>query len=247
MSNKEKANLWSANRQQKSVKQVVVYELIDAMLDGRLPVDRLMPPENEMCRRLSVSRVAFREAVKQLEIFGFLRIERGNGTMVTKPTFTCNEPIIEFLGKSGAISLEELHQLRLLIEVEIVELVAGHHEEDLLARLQKNLDEVERNFNRKSSHIDLDYEFHQIIIDACPNRIYPLVLSPFNSQLYKSRKISFKSIAAARKTFETHRAILDAIMRKDPKGAAAIMSRHLEATADDLGIETDKRQFNSKK
>ncbi len=240
MSDNEKDSLWSANRQQKSVKQIVVYELIDAMLDGRLPPGKAMPPEHEMCRLLKVSRVAFREAVKQLEASGFLRIDRGNGTIVTKPTFSCNEPIIEFLGKSGAISLEELHQVRILIEVEIVKLVAGHHEDDLLAELQKNLDEVERNFSKKSSHIDLDYKFHQIIIDACPNRIYPLMLSPFNAQLYKSRKISFKSMAAAGKTFETHKAILDAIMARDLQNAGSIMTRHLEETADDLGIEKNK-------
>ncbi|GEM_PF-4243752 len=241
MSKKESANIWSANRKQKTVKQIVVYELIDAMLDGRLPPDRAMPPEHEMCRNLGVSRVAFREAVKQLEIFGFLRIDRGNGTIVTKPSFSCNEPIIEFLGKSGDISLEELHQLRMLMEVEIVKLVAESRSEALVSKLKKILDEIELNFEKESSHIDLDYEFHKTIIDACPNRTYPLVLSPFAAQLYKSRMLSFKSVATARKTLDTHKAIFNAIKDKDPQAAGEIMKKHLEDTAVDLGIEKSKR------
>ncbi|OGV40350.1 MAG: hypothetical protein A2X48_23620 [Lentisphaerae bacterium GWF2_49_21] len=240
MSKKETANIWSASRQQKTVKQVVLYELIDAMLDGRLPSDKPMPPEHEMCRRLGVSRVAFREAVKQLEIFGFLRIDRGNGTIVTKPSFSCNEPIIEFLGKSGDISLEELHKLRSLMEVEIVKLVAESRSEALVSKLKKLLDEIELNFDKESSHIDLDYEFHKAIIDACPNRTYPLVLSPFASQLYKSRKLSFKNIQSARKTLDIHKAILEAIRKKDPQTAGEIMKRHLEETAEDLGIGKKK-------
>ncbi len=242
MSKKQTANIWSASRQHKTVKQLVVYELIDAMLDGRLPADKPMPPEHEMCRRLDVSRVAFREAVKQLEIFGFLRIDRGNGTIVTKPTFSCNEPIIEFLGKSGSISLEELHQLRMLMEVEIVKLVAVSRTDALLSKLQKILDEIEVNFEMESSHIDLDYEFHRTIIDACPNRTYPLVLSPFAAQLYKSRMLSFKNIASARKTLDIHKAILDAIRKKDPQAAGDIMKKHLEDTAVDLGIGKNSRK-----
>ncbi len=236
MSNGENKAIWSTRPKQKTIKETVVYELVDAILDGRLPVGSRMPPEPEMCERLGVSRVAFREAVKQLEVLGFLRIDRGNGTVVTAPTFSCNEPIIEFLGKSGGISFEELHQVRRLIEVEVVRLVAASPAEDLVARLQSILDEIERGFDKESSHIDLDYEFHKTILDASPNRILPLILSPFTAQLYKSRKMSFKGVASSRKAFEVHKAILAAIRRKDPKEAGTLMDRHLDDTAEDLGF-----------
>ena len=242
MSSKVNNNAWSSLRQKKSVKEIVVYELVDAMLDGRLPIGTSMPPEPEMCKRLGVSRVTFREAVKQLEVLGFLRIDRGNGTIVTPPTFSCLEPIIEFLGKSKGVSFKDLHQVRTLIEVEAVKLVAATRTRKLVGKLQDILDEVEKNFNRKSVHIDLDYEFHRIILEACPNRLLPLILSPFTAQLHKSRSMSFKNLETSRKTLETHRSILDAIRRGNAEEASATMARHLENTARDLGIWDNQGQ-----
>jgi len=236
MSSNETSSLWSGGSPFKTVKERVVSELVDAMLDGRLKLDQPMPPEQEMCGRLGVSRVAFREAVKQLEVLGFLRIDRGNGTLVTAPSFSCLIPIIEFLGKSGRIDFGELHQVRLLIEVEAVSLAASRHDSSLTDKLQGILDKVEANFDEENSHVELDYEFHQAILDACPNKLLPLILSPFSAQLRKSRKISFKSFDAAKRTLATHKAILGAIKAKDSAKAASLMRQHLVETAKDLSL-----------
>lgn len=236
MSIENNVNIWSSVNKQKTIKEIVVYELVDAMLDGRLPIGAAMPPEHDMCMRLGVSRVAFREAVKQLEVLGFLRIDRGNGTIVTAPSFSCLEPIIEFLGKSESVSFRDLHQVRTLIEVEVVKIVAATRSDDLVEQLQLVIDEIENNFEQESAHVDLDVEFHKLILDACPNKLLPLILSPFAAQLRKSRTLSFKDLEAAKKTLETHKSILDAIRRKDAEAAAAIMAGHLASTAIDLGI-----------
>lgn len=236
MSIENSEQFWTPVERQKSIKDIVVSELLTAIQDGRLPIDSLLPPEPEMCRRLGVSRVAFREAVKQLEVLGFLRIERGNGTVVTSPSFSCLEPIIEFLGKSSAISLKDLHQARTVMEVEIVRLVATDPDAELIGRLQYAVDEVEKHFDREFSHTELDYQFHKIIINGCPNKLFSLILSPFATQLQKSRFLSFKSLEAARNTLETHKSILAAIRDRDPDKAAAIMAEHLKQTGEDLGL-----------
>jgi DNA-binding FadR family transcriptional regulator len=237
MSIQSNTKIWSTKGRSRSVKESVVYAVLDAMHDGSYPTDQAMPPEPEMCKRLGVSRVAFREAVKQLEVLGFLRIDRGNGTIATTPSFACLGPIIEFLGKMGKIDLAELHHVRLLIEVDAVKLVAAQGHTDLVARLEAILDEVEKNFEKESSHIDLDYAFHKAILDACPNRILPLILSPFSEQLYKSRKLSFRNLPAARKTVEMHRKILNAIRDNAADEAGRLMTEHLVDTAKDLNLE----------
>ncbi len=238
MTNKADSSVWASRRQHKTVKEIVVYELVDAMLDGRLRIDSPMPPEQEMCNRLGVSRVAFREAVKQLEVLGFLKIDRGNGTLVKTPTFSCLEPIIEFLGKAGEISFEDLHNVRLLVEVEAVRLIALCHDEKLIVSLQKVVDEVEANFDEESSHIDLDYKFHETLLEACPNKLLTLMLEPFSAQLRKSRRLSFKSVEASKETFKMHKAILEAVKSGDSVAAAKIMTEHIKGTAKDLKIKT---------
>lgn len=238
MSNLGKATIWTTGSRTRSVKAAVVDAVLDAMHDGSYPADQALPPEPEMCRRLGVSRVAFREAVKQLEVLGFLRIDRGNGTIATTPSFACLGPIIQFLGQTGRIDLAELHHVRLLIEVDAVRLVAAVGDAGLVQRLEAILDEVERNWEKQSSHIDLDYEFHKAILDACPNRLLPLILSPFAEQLYRSRQISFKTLESSRKTVARHREILNAIRDKAVDAAGRIMTEHLMDTAKDLNLET---------
>ena len=237
MNKPQKSRAWAVERPQKSVKTLVVYAIVDAMLDGRLKLDAPMPPEPEMCEKLGVSRVVFREAVKQLEVLGFLRIDRGNGTYVTSPTFACLESIIEFLGRSGSVTFGDLHQVRLLIEVEIVRQLAEKHDKRLVESLQQILDYAEANADKESSHLELDYKFHEALINACPNKLLSLILSPFAAQLKKSRVLSFKDIESSKKTIETHKAILRAIEEGKPDAAAALMRKHLLSTAKDLNLK----------
>ena len=228
-------NIWEIDRP-KSVKDRIVETIIEGIANGHLPIGSPLPAESALCKEIGFSRVALREAIKQLEVLGFLRIERGNGTVVTRPDFQCIGMIVESLGRTNQVSLKDLHELRMMIEVEAVGMVAAYGDSALVARLEQILDEAERNIDKELGYVDLDFKFHKEILEACPNKLLPMLMAPFDSYLKKSRKLSFTGVEAARNTMHIHREIVVGIRQKDPDKARAIMKEHLLKTARDLNL-----------
>ena len=228
-------SIWEVERT-KSVKDRIVETIISRIVEGHLPVGSSLPSETTLCKDMGFSRVALREAIKQLEVLGFLKIERGNGTIITRPDFQCIGIIIESLGKSKHVSLKDLHELRMMLEVEAVGMVAAQGNEELVQRLEKILEEAEQNIEKELGYVDLDFKFHKEILEACPNKLIPMLMAPFDSYLRKSRKLSFTGVDAARNTIYVHREIVSAILQKDPYKARAIMREHLSKTAHDLKL-----------
>ena len=237
-------NIWEIDRP-KSVKDRIVETIIGGIADGHLPVGSPLPSENVLCKEMGFSRVALREAIKQLEILGFLRIERGNGTIVTRPDFQCIGMVVESLGKTQQISLKDLHELRMMFEVEAVGLVAAQCDPLLVDSLEAILDEAEQNIDKELGYVDLDFKFHKEIIEASPNKLLPMLMSPFDSYLKKSRKLSFTGVEAARMTMRVHREIVVAIRQKDPDKARILMKEHLIKTARDLDLYSTESNIAS--
>ena len=227
--------IWEIERP-KSIKDQAMDSILDRIAEGHVSAGEPLPSESTLCREMGISRVALREAIKQLEVLGFLKIQRGSGTMATEPSFMSVEKVVEFLNKTSQISLKDLHELRSLIEVEAAKQVATIGDRELAEKLDKLLDEALQNVESERSYVDLDFAFHNEILNACPNKLMSMMLAPFESYLRKSRKLSFKSSAAARSTIDTHRKIVDAIRKRFPQGAKRIMEEHLEQTAKDLGL-----------
>ena len=228
-----KSAVWGLS-QTGSLKDRIVASIVDRIVNGSLPVGARLPPEASLCSEMGVSRVALREAVKQLEVLGFLRIARGNGTLVTQPDLSSAEPVIEFLGKTGKISFADLHALRTLVEIEAVGLLAAVRTDSLCDALDKIVEDGVAHIRDSYGHVTLDYEFHQLLLDACPNPLLAMVLSPFSKYLRKSRELSFSSITKARRAFEAHADIAGAIRSRDSPRARKLMSAHLSETAHDL-------------
>src|SRR5215216_4098224 len=64
-----------------------VAQQLQALLhQGRLAVGEKLPPERELSDLLGVSRPALREALRLLEVMGYLRTEAGRGTFVSATT-----------------------------------------------------------------------------------------------------------------------------------------------------------------
>ncbi|MCG8537897.1 MAG: GntR family transcriptional regulator [Pseudomonadales bacterium] len=63
----------------------VALELKDEIVNGVYPVGSLIPTEDELCKRFSVSRYTVREALRVLREEGLVSSRRGAGTIVVPP------------------------------------------------------------------------------------------------------------------------------------------------------------------
>ena len=220
-----------------NIKDRIVDKLMSQIIDGELKVGDKLPVESFLCSEMGVSRVTLREAIKQLEALGFVKIDRGNGTIVQMPDFGIIETVIEFFGKTGGISLKDFHDFRSLIEIEVVGLATEKGDKALIKSLDRLLKEAESNIEDEFSYVELDFRFHKEILEASPNKLYSMMIAPFDAYLRKSRTLSFSDISAAKKTIKMHKEIVDAMHDKDAMKAREQMSKHLQKTAEDLNLK----------
>lgn len=62
--------------------EAVAQQLRDAILDGRFPAGRKLPPERELAAEFRVNRTSVREAIKVLEGLGLVSVRQGDGVTV---------------------------------------------------------------------------------------------------------------------------------------------------------------------
>ena len=61
-------------------------QIKERIFNGELQEGDQLPNETELAERFGVSRTVVREAMKRLEQEGFVEVQRGRGTFVTKPS-----------------------------------------------------------------------------------------------------------------------------------------------------------------
>jgi GntR family transcriptional repressor for pyruvate dehydrogenase complex len=222
----EEPSLFQTVSKQRLVDRVVT-DLQDLIVQGKLTVGTKLPPERELAELLGVSRTVIREAVRILVTKGLLVSKHGIGTMVRQVTRDqLVEPLSWLLQRNGA-TLDDLHQVRTILEVEIAAQAANCAAAEDLAQLQQIHERMTAAHSNAGAFAAADAEFHQALVAVLRNPMLSVLLDSIRTlmaeiRLKVSRYPEFDDIVLA-----DHRAILDAITRQDAVGARAAMQDHL--------------------
>jgi GntR family transcriptional regulator, transcriptional repressor for pyruvate dehydrogenase complex len=210
------------------VYEKVALQLQRLICDGSLKPGEKLPPERELADMFHVSRGSLRDAVRALEVTGFVEARHGEGTVVRIPSADAlQHPLTaallhrrEFVG--------ELLEFRAMIEPALARRAARNASPDDLARLAQILRRQEERAERGEIAIEEDTEFHNTIAQAAKNEVVLSVLDVFMDLLRESREHSLQTGGRLQKSLEGHRQILQAIQRRDPAAAESAMRRHIE-------------------
>lgn len=187
--------------------------LIDAILRGELkPGDRIV--ETRVAQQLGVSQGPVREALRDLELFGFVVSSPFRGTQVREIS---NQDLVE------------IYPIRAALEGVAARFAACRISDEDIARLESLLDQMRQAAARGDTvaHIEADVAFHKTIIDASGNR----QLAQF-WQTMRLATTTFLTFAMSRRSLEDlaerHAPLIDAMRGRDPDAAEAAMRRHIE-------------------
>ena len=216
-----------------AIHKTKVYEKIALQIqrlicDGALKPGEKLPPERELAGMFHVSRGSLRDAVRALEVTGFVEARHGEGTVVRAPSAdSLLTPLTtallhrrEFIG--------ELLEFRAMIEPVLAKRAAWHASPEDLQRLEEIIRRQQEKVHRGELTIEEDTEFHNTIAHAAKNEVVLNVLDAFMDLLRESREQSLQVAGRLQKSLEGHRQILHAIERRDPAAAEAAMRRHIE-------------------
>ena len=172
-----------------------------------------------------MGRSTIREAVKGLVSRGILEVRRGSGTYVINTNSFEDDPL--GLGKMEdkyKMALD-LFEVRLMIEPEIASLACRNASEEELRKLKKLCDETEQLYRGGHNHINKDIEFHTCIAHCSKNQVVETLVPVINTAVYTFANLTHRLLKE--ETLETHRAITDAILKRDSVGARCAMMMHL--------------------
>ena len=198
-------------------------ELTQLLLELDLRPGDPIPSENTLIERLNVSRGSLREALKTLQAQGILEARHGSGTFVSRLSFEGFADGLIFhsrLSGEGAVrTATELADLRQILETELIQRVAVNGaSESVVVRLEadESLDVLDREFHAKL-YSDLDLPLMGQLLEAFWLALAWAKPMPAASQDEED-------------AVERHRAIVEAVVSRDPAAAAEAMRQHFANT-----------------
>lgn len=206
----------------------VVNAIQDLILDGQLQPGMRLPPEREFAERLGVSRTVLREAVRILVTKGLLDTRHGVGTVVRQVS---NDQFLEPLSlllRSYNLSIDQLYEVRSILEVGTVRIAAVNFTPDDLADLQRIADAMESAVDDVTRFIALDDEFHVRLAVAAHNPLLELLAHSIGAIMHEVRTRVHKYTRVYNLAVPDHQEILRALAAHEADGAAAAMQRHLD-------------------
>lgn len=214
----------------KSLADITADRIIDLILKHHLEPGTKLPTEAELTQLLGVGRSSIREAVRRLETRNILEVRQGSGIFVSKKRGVPEDPLgITFMGDQTRAALE-LSDIRLMLEPEFAAIAAIRATDEQLFELQKRCEKVEELIRVGENYRDADIEFHHYIARCSGNHVMENIVPVISSSVRIS--IQQTEDAFSQYTFEEHRKILGAIMRRDSIGARFCMAEHLNRSRD---------------
>mgnify|MGYP001502792680 CR=1 FL=1 len=231
------------SRARASGPDLVVRHLEGLILDGDLEPGDDLPSEAQIAEHLDINRLTVREGVRVLAARGLVDVQRGRRSTVAHPTA---EPLRAFFGaavRRDAHTLMELLELRLAIEVSAASLAAARATDHERAAIADALAQMRLHKHDGPAYNAADLRFHALIATASGNRMFDLLMEGMEEPLRASRLESLRAHVATHgpeidDLIAEHEQIHDAIVARDPLGAAAAMRRHLSQTGEDLRVAT---------
>lgn len=177
--------------------------------------------ENTIAQELGVSRTPVREALRQLELEGLVRIVPNKGAYVTGITEQ---------------DMKDIYVARSLLEGRCTRWAAGNITLEQIEKLEENLELSEFYAQRKnySQVCELDTQFHEILYAASNSRMFNHLLSDFHHYVERVRRISLAAEGRAEESNREHWRILEAIKAGDERLAETLATEHVLNTLEHM-------------
>ncbi|NPV26903.1 MAG: GntR family transcriptional regulator [Firmicutes bacterium] len=210
----------------KPLREIVFESLREAIISGILkPGERLM--EVQLAEEMGVSRTPVREAIRKLELEGFVVMIPRKGAYV------------------AGISMKDVvdvFEIRAALEA----LAAGLAAERIT---EEEMEQMERNLVRKAEAIEAndldtlvetDVEFHDLIYRASRNERLMTIINNLREQIHRFRTVSLSNPGRMRESLEEHKKLAEAISDRNISQAQALAQEHIE-NAENSMIEAIRR------
>lgn len=198
----------------KPLRELVFENIRQAIVKGIFaPGERLM--EIQLADDLGVSRTPVREAIRKLELEGFVVMIPRRGTYVANLSIK---------------DINDVYEIRISLDVLAAGLAAERIEPEELEELNRLLLEISEaaRTGPMDKIVRLDTAFHDVLYKASRNDRLRNIINNLREQITGIRGTSMRYPGRLADTLEEHRALVDSIAARDSERAQAAARIHLE-------------------
>ena len=224
------------DKQSASEKMAQVF--LEKIRSGQLENGYRMPPQRELAQIFGVGMSTVREALKILNVMGYVNAFHGRGTFVIYPP----EIRDEFLDINQALKLISFSDVmvgRQAIECAIVELAAQNAKLDNLDEIRHYIHDMETNTKDIEAWYDADLlGFHLAVAKASQNQtlleICKTLIQRVRQEYTPLMKNELDNVSEEnlRAAVKTANEVYKHIKARDPKGASFALKEHLSIILD---------------
>lgn len=220
---------------QHRISEEVLRQLKEAILYGEFKSGEKLPSERELTEQFQVSRGVIREAIRALEITGFVKTRQGpaGGAFVTEPSLDHVGNVFMDLFLANKVSMPEMAHVRRIIEPEVARLAA----ENISGQGKRLLIQAQEcEFNQLeiiAEIIAANQKVHQVLAEECGNHFLEAICKSMlrlTREMVEAVDPFYREIHGPGE----HKKVIEAVLNGQTDEAADAMAEHLDIFCDRL-------------
>ena len=192
-----------------------LYEEVAELLRQRIFARELEPgswiDELRIAEALGISRTPLREALKVLAAEGLVTMKVRRGAYVTEVSEK---------------DLRDVYHLLALLESDAARVVAQSGTDAHMAQIQQLQQDLENATSDRDRFFQINEAFHKLLLQIADNRWRDQMVADLRKVMKLNRHNSLFKEGRIEQSLAEHRAIVDALLARQPELAAERMSAH---------------------
>ena len=152
-----------------SAPETLAQQIVARIQSGELVPGTCLPSQRKLAALFKVGLGSVREAIKILNVMGYLNVVPGKGTFISEDGLNSSKGLTAFDQLMQAVSLSELMKAREVVECGAARMAAERADQESIQRLK----DVTARMEADSRTIDLyyrnDFAFHIAVAEASDN------------------------------------------------------------------------------
>jgi GntR family transcriptional regulator, transcriptional repressor for pyruvate dehydrogenase complex len=212
-----------------------VYEQIAARIaSGEFRANTKLPSEVDLSGMLGVSRPVLRLALQKLRTEGIIVARQGAGNFVRDRAGT----VLSFSPVETIADIQRCYEFRLTIEPIAAREAGRRRNDQALRKMEDALGLLQDATRNKRHREDADFGFHLAVAEASNNHYFSATMQALREHIYVGMHMHGLSLMGAQPklqhVLDEHRAIYEAIKKRDLEAAEQCMRQHVEGSRDRL-------------
>ena len=206
--------------------------LKELIFNGTLKPGQQLPSEPALAQLFHVGRQSVREALRVLELSGFITVRSGakGGAMIQSTMLSKLSGLFLETIKLHKVSLEDCITARRAIEASVLDLAFKNAGKADIEALRSNIMAARRKLHSDRPAYEENIDFHRLLAKASGNHTFSIVMESILAVFceLKSRYVSV-GLKESRGIVDLHEAIVDALAAKKRARAAQLLREDLAA------------------